>query len=71
MVSVLAHEIAEAASDPLINTWMDASGEENADKCAWQFGVSSTASSNVQFADGSKYLLQMNWTPKTGRCIIA
>jgi hypothetical protein len=68
MVSVLAHEIAKATSDPTLDTWADLRGNENADKCAWQYGT--TASSNVQFADGSKYLLQTNWNPKTGKCVV-
>jgi hypothetical protein len=70
MVSVIAHEIAEAASDPTLNAWYDANGNENADKCAWQFGSSPTPTSNVQFADGSKFLLQTNWNPKTGLCVV-
>lgn len=32
MISVIAHEIAEAMSDPELNTWADSDGEENADK---------------------------------------
>ena len=35
MLSVTAHEIAEAITDPYLNAWGDADGEENADKCAW------------------------------------
>ena len=49
MISVLAHELAETGSDPLINAWYDASGNENGDKCAWNFGTLSTA------ANGAKY----------------
>ena len=39
MISVLAHELVETLSDPLLNAWYDASGAENADKCAWTFGA--------------------------------
>ncbi|MFN7926580.1 MAG: hypothetical protein U0Y68_01320 [Blastocatellia bacterium] len=42
MVSVLAHELEEAASDPNLNAWYDSSGAENADKCAWTFGSRQT-----------------------------
>ena len=35
MVSVIAHEAAEAVSDPNLNAWFDSTGQENADKCAW------------------------------------
>ena len=39
MVSVMSHELEEAASDPHLNAWYDTSGNENADKCAWTFGT--------------------------------
>jgi len=64
MASIIGHEAAEAASDPQLNAWYDASGYENADKCAWTWGTTSTA------ANGSKYnmtlgsrqfLIQRNW----------
>jgi serine protease len=32
---VEGHELAEAITDPLVNAWYDASGNEIADKCAW------------------------------------
>jgi hypothetical protein len=32
MISVIAHELTEVASDPLINAWMDYNGNENAGK---------------------------------------
>lgn len=40
MVSVIAHELEEAISDPDLNAWWDNRGAENADKCAWTFGSS-------------------------------
>ncbi|CAI7904575.1 unnamed protein product [Closterium sp. NIES-54] len=36
LLSVFAHELAEAASSPFVGTWFDEQGEENADKCAWK-----------------------------------
>lgn len=39
MASVIAHELAEAITDPTLNAWRDATGEENADKCAWTWGT--------------------------------
>jgi len=38
MASVMVHETAETITDPDLNGWYDASGEENADKCAWTYG---------------------------------
>ena len=49
MISVLAHELAETGSDPLINAWMDSAGEENGDKCAWNFGALSTAANGAYY----------------------
>lgn len=40
MVSVIAHELEETNTDPNLNAWYDASGAEDADKCAWTFGQS-------------------------------
>lgn len=49
MASVIAHELEEATTDPDLNAWFDSRGNENADKCAWTFGTTSTA------GNGSKY----------------
>lgn len=39
MISVLAHELEEALTDPdPLSGWADSNGAENADKCAWTFG---------------------------------
>jgi hypothetical protein len=38
-VSIFAHELAETATDPLLNAWWaDSDGDENADKCSFNFG---------------------------------
>lgn len=64
MISVIAHELEEAATDPDLNAWYDSSGYENADKCAWTFGqaqykVASGAYANVHL--GSRdFLIQRN-----------
>jgi hypothetical protein len=42
MISVLAHELEEANTDPDLNAWYDSQGAENADKCAWTFGQNQT-----------------------------
>jgi len=69
MVSILAHEFEEAASDPDLNAWYDRRGAENADKCAWTFGTTyktangGTANMNV---GGHDYLVQQNWVNASG-----
>jgi hypothetical protein len=38
MVSLIAHELEEANTDPDLDAWYDYNGDESADKCAWTFG---------------------------------
>jgi hypothetical protein len=65
MVSIIAHELEEAVTDPDLDAWFDANGAENADKCAWTFGSTYTAP-NGAMANmhlGSRdYLVQQNWS---------
>ena len=42
MANVLSHELEEAISDPDLNAWFDSSGQENADKCNFNFGAVTT-----------------------------
>jgi len=69
MVSVMAHELDESTTDPDLNAWYDGSGMENADKCAWTFGSTYTAS-NGSLANmklGARdYLIQQNWLNAQG-----
>ena len=64
MLSVLAHELEETATDPQLNAWYSANGKENGDKCAWTWGT--TYSSGGGFANmkigGTDYLIQQNFT---------
>jgi len=76
MASIIAHELEESTTDPLLNAWYDSTGAENADKCAWTFGTvtqTSTASYNVNL--GLNFLIQQNWvnnaTPSLQGCAMA
>ncbi len=75
MVSVIAHELEETATDPDLNAWYDGSGEENADKCAWTFGVIGTASNGSEtnmHLGGRDYLIQQNWlNAQNGMCALS
>jgi Phosphate-induced protein 1 conserved region len=42
MVSVIAHELEEANTDPNLNAWYNSRGYEDADMCAWTFGSKQT-----------------------------
>ena len=78
MMSILAHELVETMSDPMLNAWYDDQGAENADKCAWQFDKTYTLPSsagtgkagakwNVK-ASNKNFLIQMNWNSILQTC---
>jgi hypothetical protein len=64
MISVIAHESEEATSDPDLNAWYFANGQENADKCAYTYGttfpVGNGSVANMTLG-GRNYLIQQNW----------
>jgi hypothetical protein len=69
MASIIAHESEEAISDPDGNAWYDSRGEENADKCAWTFGTTHTASNGSLYnfsGNGRQWLIQRNWVNASG-----
>jgi hypothetical protein len=69
MASVISHELEEAVTDPDLNAWYDTRGQENADKCAWTFGTTSTASNGSKYnmtLGGLQYLIQRNWVNASG-----
>jgi Phosphate-induced protein 1 conserved region len=79
MVSVIAHEMVETTTDPLLNAWYNGSGSENADMCAWTFGsqtqqITTGAYWNVNLltkSGGSRnYLLQRQLGVKDSKCYI-
>ncbi|HEV3039881.1 MAG TPA: hypothetical protein VHA33_19095 [Candidatus Angelobacter sp.] len=69
MANTLSHEIEEAISDPDLNAWFDSSGQENGDKCNFNFGAVQTASNGSKFNQtfgGHNWLLQQNWRNSGG-----
>jgi hypothetical protein len=64
MASIIAHELEEAVTDPDLNAWYDGRGAENADKCAWTFGVTyrtaNGAAANMKLGTRD-FLIQQNW----------
>jgi hypothetical protein len=75
MVSIIAHELEEAVSDPDLNAWFDTRGQENADKCAWTFGATYTTTNGAQanMKLGTRdYLIQQNWVNAgSGYCALS
>jgi len=69
MASIIAHELEEAVTDPDLNAWYDRRGQENADKCAWTFGTTSSASNGSLYnmtLGSRQYLIQQNWVNASG-----
>jgi Phosphate-induced protein 1 conserved region len=69
MANVIAHETEEAISDPDLNAWFDASGQENADKCNFRFGTTQIAANGARFNQtlgGLNWMIQMNWENSRG-----
>lgn len=80
MANVISHELEEAISDPDLNAWFDSNGEENADKCNFNFGTTSTCNANGlcstagtsakakynQTFGNNDWMLQQNWRNSGG-----
>jgi hypothetical protein len=69
MASIISHELEEAVTDPNLNAWYDTRGRENADKCAWTFGSTSTAGNGSLYnmtLGARNYLIQQNWVNASG-----
>jgi hypothetical protein len=63
-VSTTVHEIEETTTDMNGNAWYDSAGNENADKCAWNYGSTFTTANGgvANVTLGSKnFLIQQNW----------
>ena len=75
MVSIIAHEMEEANTDPDLNAWYFSTGQENADKCAWTFGTTYTVSNGSKAnmsLGGRNYLVQQNWVNSgSGYCALS
>src|SRR2546422_8464964 len=68
-VNTLAHETEETNTDEDLDAWYDNSGNENADKCAWNFGTTYTTAngSTANMQIGTKdFLVQQNWVNANG-----
>ncbi len=69
MASIIAHELEEAVTDPNINAWYQSRYQENADKCAWTFGSTTSLPGGAVYnmtLGSRKYLIQQNWVNSLG-----
>jgi hypothetical protein len=72
-INVTSHEHNESITDPLGTAWYDRRGNEDGDKCAWNFGAStgSTSSGSYnQLINGGTYYLQQEWSNHSSRCVL-
>ncbi len=60
-VSTTSHEQFEAVTDPYLNAWKDANGDENGDKCAYIYGTVGNDGGNVTI-NSHRYILQGEWS---------
>lgn len=78
----LTHEMLETISDPLLDAWYDADGNEIADLCngvTWspdsflplEGGVASAGTLWNQMINGAHYYLQGAWSNATGNCALS
>ena len=74
MASALVHEIEGTMSDPVGDNWYSSEIDglaENADLCAWTYGVTSKATTGAaynQSLNGANYLIQQNWDVNKSAC---
>ena len=76
MANVVAHELSETVTDPDLNAWYDAGGNENGDKCNFVFGPAiggSIADNNTYdfFGGGAPFEIQKIWVVPNGGCAMS
>jgi hypothetical protein len=68
--TALSHELTEAITDPQLNAWFTAQGNEIGDLCAYNYGTNSWDSAKAnQMWNGRFYELQMEFDNHKGGCV--
>ena len=71
-IDTMSHEQNESISDPWGDAWLDVSGDEIADICAWQFGTPLGGTPGVdaynQVINGHHYWLQQEYSNDGSTC---
>lgn len=72
-LSTVSHESNETITDPLGNAWYDRRGNENGDKCAYNYGtrLGTVNGGDYNQAIGTgTYELQQEWSNKSSGCVL-
>jgi hypothetical protein len=72
-INVTSHEHNETITDPLGTAWFDQSGNENGDKCAWNFGNPVGGSPGAEYNQvigSGHYYLQQEWSNHSSGCVL-
>jgi hypothetical protein len=74
-INVTSHEHNETITDPFGSAWYDIQGNENGDKCAWNFGskrqISGPSGAKYnQTINGAHYYLQQEWSNHSSGCVL-
>ena len=72
-INLISHEHNESITDPNGNAWYDSSGNENGDKCAWNFGTTLGSNTNGQYnqvINGHDYYVQQEWSNASSNCAL-
>jgi Phosphate-induced protein 1 conserved region len=84
LINVFSHEQFEAITDPDLNAWFDNSGQEDSDKCNFNFGTTSTCNANglcsasgtsahakySQTFGSNNWMIQQQWENAAGgKCV--
>jgi hypothetical protein len=72
-INVTSHEHNESITDPLGSAWYDSSGNEDGDKCAWNFGSPLGGGAGAEYnqvINGGHYYLQQEWSNHSSGCVL-
>lgn len=74
-INLMSHELFESITDPLFSAWIDSSGSEIGDKCAWTFGPqignnSTEPNANIEL-NGHYYKVQQEWSNALTGCTLS
>ncbi len=68
--SVTSHEVTEAITDPLLDAWFTAQGNEIGDLCNFTFGTNTWDSGAAnQMWNGYFFELQQEWSNHASACV--